>query len=441
MRLTDAAIPNAKPAKKRLRLTEVEVRNAKPAEKPLRLTDYDGLYLLVTPGGGRWWRFDYRFQKTRKTISFGTYPEVGLRDARERREAARKLVAAGVDPSRERKAARSATERENGDSFKSIALEWLEKRRILWADSHATKVLSRLERHAFGCIGPRPIAQITAGELLGMLSRVESAGSPDTARRLLQNCSQVFRHAISSDRAISDPCINLRGSLSPVKKKNFAAVTTPRETGELLRVLDGYSGSFVVKSALRLSPLVFVRPRMLRTAEWAEIDLESAKWNIPGSKMKMGEPLLVPLSRQAVAILEEIQPLTGRGKYVFPCARSAERPMSNNAILAAMRRLGIPKEVMTGHGFRPMARTLLDEELGVRVDYIEQQLAHVVHDPLGRAYNRTTFVEQRTEMMQTYADYLDDLRSGLVKPREKKGTPKKPSLARERNDHKNSVRN
>jgi integrase len=269
-----------------------------------------------------------------------------------------------------------------------------------------------LERNVFPYIGNHPIAAIKAPELLAVLRRVESRGALETAHRVRTICGQIFRYAVATGRAERDTAADLRGALPSPKEKHLAAITDPAKVGGLLRAIDGYQGGFVVQCALRLAPLIFVRPGELRHAEWSEIDFDNAVWNIPAAKMKMKEPHLVPLSRQAIGILKELLKLTGKSKYVFPSARSFSRPMSNNAILAALRRMGFEKDEMSGHGFRAMARTILDEVLQVRPDYIEHQLAHAVRDPNGRAYNRTAHLPERRKMMQLWADYLDGLKEG-----------------------------
>lgn len=384
-------------------LTHTAIRHAKPSEKSYRLYDGAGLYLEISPAGGKWWRFKYRFAGKEKRLSLGVWPEVSLGEARERREAARRQVANGIDPS----AARQASKHAPGDSFEAVAREWYAKRVPTWAPSHSTRVLRLFEADVFPWLGARPIGAIKAPELLAVVQRIEARGAVETAHRALQKCGQVFRYAVATGRADRDPSGDLRGALPPVKEGHFAAVTDPARVGELLRAIDGYQGTMVVRCALRLAPLVFVRPGELRRAQWADIDLDAALWIYTASKT--GTPHTVPLAPQAVAILREVQPLTGRGRYVFPSARTAERPMSDNTILAALRRLGIPADEMSGHGFRAMARTILDEVLGFRPDWIEQQLAHAVRDPLGRAYNRTAHLEGRRQMMVAWADYLERL--------------------------------
>jgi len=298
------------------------------------------------------------------------------------------------------------------NTFEVVAREWHTKFATTWTLVHAAMILRRLELNVFPWIGVRPIIDIKAPELLRVLRRIESRGALETAHRVRIICGQVFRYAVATGRADRDPVADLRGAIPPVKSKHFSAMTDPVKVAGLLRAIDGYEGSFVTRCALRLAPLLFVRPGELRQAEWAEIDLDAAEWNIPAEKMKTRDAHLLPLARQAVEILKELQPVSGSGKYVFPSARSPLRPMSNNAVLAALRRMGIDKDEMTGHGFRAMARTILDEVLQVRPELIEHQLAHAVRDPLGRAYNRTKHLPERRRMMQTWADYLDGLKAG-----------------------------
>lgn len=391
-------------------LSDTQCKTAKPQEKQYKMTDEKGLCLLVATTGGKWWRFNYRFEQKHKTLSMGIYPEISLKQARERRDEARKLVAAGVDPGVNRKATKAAKTGEITNSFEIVAREWYAKQAPTWAPSHGEKIIRRLERDLFPWLGHLPISAITAPEILEALRRVEDRGAVETAHRVHQNCGQIFRYAIATGRASHNPAPDLKGALPPVKQTHLAAITDPKAIGDLLRAIDSYQGFLVTKSALRLAPLFFVRPGELRAAEWAEFDLEGAEWNIPAERMKMREPHLVPLSSQAIAILQELHPLTGTGRYVFPSARTNQRPMSDNAILAALRRMGFTKDEMSGHGFRAMARTILDEVLQVRPDFIEHQLAHAVRDPNGRAYNRTAHKAERHKMMQLWADYLDQLK-------------------------------
>jgi integrase len=392
-------------------LTDTAIRTAKPGEKPRKLADEKGLYLLLNSNGSRWWRFDYRFESKRKTLSMGVYPDVSLKDARDKRDEARKLLAQGVDPAEHRKAAQAARVDCLANSFEVIAREWFTKHMADKADSHKSKVLARLENDVFPWIGNRPIADIKAPELLSVVRRTESRGAIDTAHRILQNCGQIFRYAVATGRAERDPSQDLKGALPPVRQVNFASITEPAKVGELLRAIDGFKGTFHVKCALQLAPLLFVRPGELRRAKWADFDLDKATWRYHVTKTRTEH--LVPLPSQAVEILRELHALTGRGQFVFPNGRDPQQCMSDAAINAALRRMGYDtKTEITGHGFRAMARTILHEHLGFEPAIIEHQLAHRVPDTLGTAYNRTKFLPQRTAMMQTWADYLEKLKAG-----------------------------
>ena len=318
------------------------------------------------------------------------------------------MVAKGIDPSAKRKAEKATRETSGANTFEVVAREWWTKQAAGWSEIHATNVLARLEKNIFPWLARTPIANITAPHLLEVIRRVENRGAIETVHRTLSICGQIFRYAIATGRTERDVAADLRGAIQPVKKKHLAAVVEPERVGEMLREFDGYQGTLTVQCALKLAPLVFVRPGELRNARWADIDLNEAEWSFIVTKTNT--PHIVPLAKQSVEILKEIYRLTGNREYVFPSARSPRRPMSNNAILAALRRMGIPKEEMSGHGFRAMARTILDEVLGFRPDIIEHQLAHQVRDPLGRAYNRTAHLKERKLMMQAWADYLDELR-------------------------------
>jgi integrase len=393
-------------------LTNTEIRNAKPRSKPYKLTDEKGLFLLITPSGGKWWRLKYRFGGKEKLLSLGVFPDVGAKYARERRDEARKLLAQGIDPSQHRKLQKRAKQDRAANSFETVAREWFAKHVPGWAPGHSSKIIQRFERDVFPWLGDRPIAEIAAPELLIVLRRIEARGALDTAHRAFQTCGQVFRYAVATGRAMRDPTADLRGALPPVKGKHFAAITEPAELGALLRAINGFNGTLVVKCALRLIPMVFVRPGELRQAEWVEFDFDHAEWNIPAEKTKLRRPHLVPLSSQAVAILRELYPLTGGGCYVFPGGRDAKRPMSDAALNAALRRMGFTQAEVTIHGFRATARTLLHEKLNFDPNVIEHQLAHRVSDPLGAAYNRTKFIRERRKMMQAWANYLDNLTKG-----------------------------
>jgi integrase len=393
-------------------LTDAKVKNAKPGAKGYKMADGGGMYLLVDPKGGKYWRLKYRIEGREKLLALGIYPEVSLAEAREKRELARKRFASGIDPGAVKKALRAAKVAETEYGFEVVALEWYDNKAHLWAASHAETVIGRLRLDVFPVFGARPIGDIKAPEVLAMLRRIESRGALEVAHRVKAICGQVFRYAVATGRAERDPTADLKGVMKPYKGKHLAAITDPKEVAPLLMAIDGYAGSFVVKCALQLAPLLFVRPGELRQAEWSEVDLDAEEWTIPAGKMKMGLPHLVPLSAQAIAIVKELYALTGRGKFLFPSHRSSERPMSNNAVNAALRRMGFEKETMTGHGFRAMARTILDEVLVQRPDIVEHQLAHAVKDPLGRAYNRTSHLPERRKMMQLWADYLDGLKQG-----------------------------
>ncbi len=393
-------------------LSNTAILNAKATYKPYALTDERGLSILIQPNGGKWWRFRYRFEGKAKMLSLGIYPDVGLKDARERREVARKLLADGVDPGEHRKAAKAVKVERAANSFEVIGREWFEKNRETWAPSHADKIIRRLENDVFPWLGGKPIAEITAPDVLTVLRRIEGRGTLDTAHRAGGNCSQIFRYAIATGRAVRDPVPDLRGALPPARGNNFAAITEPAKVAELLRAIDAFSGTFVVKSALLLAPLLFVRPGELRRAEWAGFDLDKAEWGYFVTKTKSDH--LVPLASQAVAILKELHALTGHGRYVFP-GRDPQKAMSEAAVNAALRRMGYDtKTEITGHGFRAMARTILHEELHQKPEVIEHQLAHKVPDALGTAYNRTKFLKERKAMMQLWADYLDKLKAGAV---------------------------
>ena len=393
-------------------LSTTAIRNAKAKDKSYKLTDGRGLFLLINPRGGKGWRFKYRFDGKEKLLSFGTFPEIGLSDARTYREDARELVAKGIDPSAARKAAKAAKAESNANSFEVVAREWIGLQKNKWSPANTKVVTRQLENDIFPWIGKRPIAELKAPELLKVLRRMEERGVLDSAHRARTIAGQVFRYAIATGRTERDIAADLSGALAQPKKKHLPAITEPKKVAELLRAIDAFEGSLVVKCALRLAPLFFVRPGELRKAEWCEIDFDASEWNIPAEKMKMKQPHLVPLSTQAIEILSELQPLTGNGRYVFRGARSAARPLSDMALSAAIRRLGYEQGEMTPHGFRAMARTILDEVLQVRPDFIEHQLAHAVRDANGRAYNRTSHLAERRKMMQLWADYLDALKTG-----------------------------
>lgn len=403
-------------------LTDVEVKTAKGGDKPKPLFDGKGLFLLVGPQklkpdgkplpASKWWRFKYTYEGKSKLISFGVYPEISLADARKRRDDARQLLANGVDPAEVKKAKRAARTTEVENSFEVVAREWHSKFLQTWTEGHGSTIMSRLEQNVFPWLGKCPIDEIEAPNVLEVLRRVESRGALETAHRIKSVCGQVFRYAIATGRAKRDVAADLKGAMPPATVRNHAAITDPKKVADLLRAIDGYQGGFVVKCALRLAPQFFVRPGELRQAEWLEFDFDEAQWNIPAERMKMKVAHIVPLSSQAVEILRSLQPLTGSSRFVFPSGRSFHRCMSNNAVNAALRSMGYNKDTMTGHGFRAMARTIIDEVLELRVDLVEHQLGHAVKDANGRAYNRTSHLPKRRKMMQAWADYLDGLKIG-----------------------------
>ncbi len=389
-------------------LTDTKVRTAKPKEKAYKLSDGRGLYLLVHPNGSKYWRFKYQFNRKEKLLALGVYPDITLAKARERREQSRKLVANGTDPGLLKQLTKRSKVLAGENSFEPVAREWYAKFSSRWTPVHGERILRRLEVDIFPWIGKRPISEIMAPEILAALRRIENRGAIETAHRAHQNVSQVFRYAIATGRAERDPSADLRGALEPVKKRHLASITDPKAIGDLLRAINDYKGFFVTKCALRLAPLVFVRPGELRKAEWKEINFENAEWRIPAEKMKMRSVHIVPLSMQAIAILKEVESLTGHGKYVFTGVRTIHRPMSENTVTGALRRLGYTSDEMTGHGFRSMASTLLNEQ-GWNRDAIERQLAHSERNDIRAAYNYAEYLPERRKMMQYWADYLDGL--------------------------------
>ncbi|WP_243366093.1 tyrosine-type recombinase/integrase [Fundidesulfovibrio soli] len=395
-------------------LTDVAVRNAKPLDKPYRLRDERGLFLEVSAGKDgkprKWWRLRYKLRGRENMLSLGVYPDVTLKDARDRRDEARRLLAQGIDPGQVRKSVK-AEDAEDAETFERVAREWWAKFQPTWTEEHGTQILRRLELNVFPWIGSRPIKDITAPEVLTLARRIETRGALEMAHRTIQGCGQVFRYGVATGRCERNPAADLRGALPPVKEKHHPSITDPKAIPALLRSMDSYQGSPVTSCALRLAPLVFVRPGELRHAEWTEIDLENREWRIPGHKMKMREQHIVPLAIQAVTIIKELRPLTGHGKYLFPSMRTLERPMSENTVNGALRRLGYTKDELTGHGFRSMASTLLNEQ-GWNRDAIERQLAHAERDNIRAAYNYAEFLPERRKMMQAWADYLDGLKAG-----------------------------
>lgn len=389
-------------------LNDVQCKNAKPKDKDYKLSDGGGLYLLVKSTGSKYWRMNYRFNGKAKTLAIGVYPVITLSKARDEKEKAKVRLSDGIDPCEYKKASKKD---EDPDSFEHVAREWHTKFKANWSTDYADRVLTGLGNDVFPWIGKKPVKDVSAPELLSVLRRIESRGAIDAAHRIQQICGRVFRYAVATGRAERDPSGDLKGAIPPAKEKHYSSIKDPKKIGDLLRAIDDYQGHFVSKCALRLAPLVFVRPGELRHAEWSEIDLDKAEWRIPGEKMKKGQLHIVPLSSQALAILEEIRPLTGSGKYVFPSVRTNSRPISENTLNAGLRRLGYTKDEMTGHGFRSMASTLLNEQ-GWHHDAIERQLAHAEPNAIRAAYNYAEHLPERRKMMQAWADYLDGLKKG-----------------------------
>ncbi|MCV6590244.1 MAG: integrase arm-type DNA-binding domain-containing protein [Marinobacterium sp.] len=395
-------------------LTDRQVQTARPAEKEYKLSDEKGMYLLVTKAGTKSFRLKYRFGGKEKKLILGTYPDITLRQARDMRDSARQQLATGIDPSAARKAEKAASQALNENSFEAIAREWFLTRLSTKTENYQRKVISAMERDLFPKLGARPIQEIQARELLQALRAIEQRGAIETAHRTKQLAGQVFRYAIATGRAERDPTPDLRGALTSHKPEHFAAITDPKAVGHLMAAIEQYNGTLIVRAALKCSALWFCRPGELRHLEWSQVNWEEKRIELIAEKTHQQH--IIPLSRQSLEILESLQPLTGRSRYVFPSAKGRARAMSENAVRAALRTLGYDNNTMTGHGFRAMARTLLDEVLGYRVEWIEQQLAHAVKDANGRAYNRTKHLSQRTEMMQRWADYLDQLRDQAMAP-------------------------
>lgn len=413
---------------------DVTIKAIKPGDARKRLNDGDGLYLLLfVKGGSHGWRLDYSASGTRKTLSLGTYPDTGLALARRKAGDARKLISAGTDPSDARKSNKAQAELQReadrladaglpaADSFEATAREWHETRRGEWSTSYAEKVLARLVADVFPYIGRSGVGQVTPPDLLDVLRRIEARGVIETAHRAHESCSQVFRYAVGKGLVTSDPSRDLKGLLRKPQTRHFPAIVKPERLAELLRACDGYTGTPVVRAALYLAPMLLLRPGELRHGRWEEFNLDAAEWVVPPARMKReldgkrhGAPHLVPLPHQAVVVLRDLHRLTGMGEWVFRGERHHDRPMSENTVNAALRAMGFAADEVTGHGFRATARTMLAERLGVADSIIEAQLAHSVKDSLGRAYNRTEFVEQRRTMMQAWADYLNRLRAGAV---------------------------
>lgn len=390
-------------------LTDTAVKNAKPEAKPKKYSDGGGLFLYVSPTGSKIWRMGYRFENKQYLLTFGEYPYVSLKEARNKREEAKTLIAQGVNPSIHKKAVKAAKASEETDTFEIIAREWYAKHSPTLVESHAKKILSRLENQLFPFLGSINIRKVEAADILKAVQHAERRQAVETAHRLVQLCGQVFRYAIVTGRTKHDISADLRGALQAVTVQHRAAITDSKGIGRLLRAIDGYAGYFPVCCALRLAPLVFVRPGELRQAEWAEIDTDAAEWRIPAEKMKMRQVHIVPLSRQALAILDDIRPFSGHGRYLFPSVRTDDRPITDATLLAAIRGMGFTKEEMTVHGFRGMASTLLNEK-GCNRDWIERQLAHGERNGVRAAYNYAEYLPERRQMMQEWADFLEKLK-------------------------------
>lgn len=390
-------------------LTAIQVKNAQPKERRYKLNDGDNLFLIIDPNGGKWWRMRYWYGGKEKSVSLGIYPTITLAQAREKKQEVRRALADDKDPTVERKH-RKQLIASTAPTVESVSLDWLKKQP--WRSNYREKVEGRLRRHIFPLLGKRPIDEVSPPELLAVLHRVESSGTIETARRCKQHVARVYRYARAAGLTLINPAEGLEEAMSPKPKaKHFAAVTDPTELGSLLRNMYAYNGSAQISGALRLLPLMMLRPGELVSMEWSEWK-QKDRWEIPGNKMKMGQPHIVPLPLQAIAILNELRLWSDKSRYVFPSLRSQERHITVESLTAAFRRMEYSGDQVTSHGFRATARTLLDEVLNFRVDYIEHQLAHAVRDTNGRAYNRTSHLEERAKMMQAWADYLDSLRLG-----------------------------
>jgi len=390
------------------KLAAITIKQAKSKDKPYSLVDGGGLYILIKPQG-KYWRYNYRFEGKQKTLALGVYPAVSLSDARRTHYIAREQVTSGIDPTQVKRAKKISSHLASGDSFEATALEWFGQRMSDKSDSHKSRTSRILKKDLFPSLGHRPISKITAKELLAVLQKIELR-SVDMAHRAKQTAGLVLRYAIASGRTDRDVSQDLLGALKLKSTTHLAAIIKPEEVGVLMDAIYSYQGTLVVKTALKLSALLFQRPGEIRHMEWTEVNWEEDRWEIPADKMKMKSDHIVPLSTQSQALLSELFKLTGRGLYVFPSARGGSRPLSENGVRTALRTMGYDNQTMTPHGFRAMARTILDEVLNFRSDFIEHQLAHAVRDPNGRAYNRTAHLAGRAHMMQSWADYLDLLR-------------------------------
>ena len=392
------------------KLTDTAIKSTKPKDTPYKLSDGGGMYLLVKPNGGKYWHLAYRFNNKQKLLSLGVYPEVSLKDARKKRDDAKKLLAQNIDPSEAKKEEKRLSILQAANTFEIVANEWLSKRTNL--GSKTLKTYQHYLSYAFEAFGYKPVHEVTSPDVLAVCRKLEAKGTIETAHRVKATCGQVFRYAIATGRATYEPTQALKGALQPVITTHQAAIVDPLLVARLMQDIQGYEGHYTTVYALKLAPLVFVRPSELRGAKWADIDLDAKEWRYFINKTKTEH--FVPLSTQAVKLLADLKAISSNSPYVFPSIRSNQRTMSENTINAALRRLGYTKDEMCGHGFRAMARTILDEVLGCPFEVIEMQLAHAVKDANGRAYNRTKYREQRHKMMQHWSDYLDGLRGVKV---------------------------
>jgi len=413
-------------------LTHIQISSAKPAAKPFTLLDGKGLHVVVQPNGSKLWRLNYRYLDRQKTLHLGPWPEVGISDARSRRDEARAQIAAGLDPAQEKKRARIAAKIAAKNTFKDVALEWLAKCEREGRASVTIEKIRWLLDMAYPLIGSQPIKEITPHEALSVMRKVEANGRYESARRMRSVLSRVFRYGIATARCDRDVAADLRGALTTPKTTHHAAITDPHEVGILLKAMEGYTGQAVTRMAMRLSPHLFVRPGELRQAEWSEINIEKVVWSIPAEKMKMRRPHRVPLSRQALEMIEELREITGHRQHLFPCMGKPRQAMSENGVNQALRRLGYETGEMTAHGFRAMAATLLNEMGRWNPDAIERQLAHQETSSVRRAYARGEYWDERVAMMQHWSDYLDGLRDAADGPRPAKPTASKPKARKSR---------
>lgn len=393
-----------------MKLTDNKIRNLKPREKQYKVSDGKNLFLIITPNGSKYWRYKYIFNEKEKTLAIGVYPNITLSQAREKRNEAKQQLANGNDPSFIKQTKQLIRKQTAQNTFEAVAREWHSKFLSKWSEKYAIKTVDRLEKNIFPWIGNKPISEVTSMELLKLLQKIEARGARETAHRVLQICGQIFRYAIVTAKVEIDPSAALKGALEPVPKNHYASITNPEEIGKLLRSIDSYNGYLVTKYALKLSALLFVRPGELRAAEWSEFNFDNAEWRIPAAKMKMKSVHIVPLSTQAIAILRQLQQITGQQKYLFPGLVNSYRPMSDNTITCALRRLGYTSNEMTAHGFRSMACTILNEQ-GWNRDAIERQLAHMERNHIRAAYNYAEYLTERRKMMQEWADYLEKLKN------------------------------